>query len=91
MLVTLGTLPPVLRQKLGYDWTPRQERRLRVFGRVVRVVDRLLPRHLRNINGIVVRKFEQQIRGYAAKGAELGIAPSIAEGAHRSRLAATER
>jgi uncharacterized protein (DUF2236 family) len=35
-LVTVGTLPPVLRDRLGLTWDARQERRLRRFRRVVR-------------------------------------------------------
>lgn len=35
-LVTVGTLPPVLRERLGLTWSDRQERRLRVFVRRVR-------------------------------------------------------
>ncbi|MFC7303570.1 oxygenase MpaB family protein [Streptomyces monticola] len=38
LLVNIGTLPPVLRERLGLSWTPRQERSLRRFRRVVRVV-----------------------------------------------------
>lgn len=35
-LVTVGTLPPVLRDRLGLAWSDRQERRLRAFARRVR-------------------------------------------------------
>ncbi|WP_127781820.1 oxygenase MpaB family protein [Rhodococcus sp. X156] len=41
--VTRGTLPPVARRKLGWDWSAEDERRLRRFGTVVRVAFRLLP------------------------------------------------
>ncbi|MBB2940853.1 uncharacterized protein (DUF2236 family) [Actinoplanes lutulentus] len=37
-LVTVGTLPPLLRERFGMTWTPGQERRLRRFTRLVRVL-----------------------------------------------------
>ncbi|MGW0876054.1 oxygenase MpaB family protein [Streptomyces sp. NPDC002740] len=37
LLVTVGTLPPVLRERLHLTWSARQERALRRFARVVRV------------------------------------------------------
>lgn len=82
--VTIGTLPPVLRDRLGYVWTRSDERKLRAFGRVVRVVDRLLPRRARMINGLLVKRYEKQIRAHVAHGAELGIAPSIAASSMRA-------
>jgi len=45
--VTIGTLPPSAREKLGLPWTPRDERRLRRLGRVVSYVVPLLPERLR--------------------------------------------
>ncbi|HET7735453.1 MAG TPA: oxygenase MpaB family protein [Nocardioidaceae bacterium] len=80
LLVTLGTLPPVLRERLGYEWREKDERRLRALGRVVRVVNRVLPRRARAVNGVLVRRYEKQIRAHAAHGAALGVAPSIAAG-----------
>lgn len=38
LLVTVGTLPPVLRERLHLTWSPRQERALRRFARVVRLL-----------------------------------------------------
>lgn len=84
LLVVAGTLPAAARARLDIAWTPRDERRLVVLGRVVRVVHRVLPRPLRSVNGLVIRRYEAQIREYAARGAELGMAPSIVgdQGSH---------
>jgi uncharacterized protein (DUF2236 family) len=35
-LVTVGTLPAVLRERLGLSWSPEQERQLRLFARNIR-------------------------------------------------------
>ncbi|WP_198540175.1 oxygenase MpaB family protein, partial [Streptomyces sp. CT34] len=45
--VTVGLMPPDARQAIGLEWTDEQERRLRRFGRVVRIVVPLLPERLR--------------------------------------------
>ncbi|MEU4905132.1 oxygenase MpaB family protein, partial [Streptomyces sp. NPDC022067] len=45
--VTTGLLPPVVRERLGLTWTRRDERRLRRFGAVVRVLVPPLPERLR--------------------------------------------
>lgn len=45
--VTVGLLPPSVRDRLGLGWTSRDERRLRRFGAVVRRVVPLLPERLR--------------------------------------------
>ncbi|AXK37169.1 DUF2236 domain-containing protein [Streptomyces armeniacus] len=45
--VTTGLVPPDARAAIGLEWTPRQERRLRRFGRAVRVLLPLLPERLR--------------------------------------------
>ncbi|WAP54682.1 oxygenase MpaB family protein [Streptomyces sp. S465] len=47
MCVITGLLPPVVRERLGLTWTRRDERRLRRFGAVVRVLVPLLPERLR--------------------------------------------
>lgn len=46
-LATVGTLPPVARQKLGLTWTRRQETQLRILGRLVARTVPLLPERLR--------------------------------------------
>lgn len=45
--VTVGTLPPKARDKLGLRWTERDERLLLALGAVVSVVVELLPERLR--------------------------------------------
>ncbi|MCX5009006.1 DUF2236 domain-containing protein [Streptomyces sp. NBC_00638] len=47
VFVTMGLLPPAARDRLGVPWTPRDERRLRRFGAVVRTVVPLFPERLR--------------------------------------------
>ncbi|MFL6158649.1 MAG: oxygenase MpaB family protein [Marmoricola sp.] len=46
-LSTVGTVPPVAREKLGVTWTKNQERQLVVLGRVVARLVPLLPERLR--------------------------------------------
>ncbi len=46
-MAVVGTLPDAARQKLGLTWTRRQERQLRIFGRVVAHLVPLLPERLR--------------------------------------------
>ncbi|MFI7703282.1 oxygenase MpaB family protein [Nonomuraea sp. NPDC049480] len=45
--VTVGTLPPAVRAKLGLRWTAREERRLRHLGHAVAVLTPRLPERLR--------------------------------------------
>lgn len=45
--VTVGTLPPVVREKLGLRWSARRERLLRAFGRAVAAVAPRLPERVR--------------------------------------------
>jgi uncharacterized protein (DUF2236 family) len=78
-LVTVGTLPPNLRETLGLRWTRRDQAALRAFALVVRAADAVMPRRLRKITAEIVRRRGSEFRAYAAHGAELGIAPSIAE------------
>ncbi|AEF42141.1 oxygenase MpaB family protein [Hoyosella subflava] len=75
--VTVGTLPPALRETLGADWTHADEVRLRAFASIVRRVDRLMPRQLRSVSGTIVRRNWASNQEYAAHGAAIGIAPSI--------------
>jgi uncharacterized protein (DUF2236 family) len=46
-LATIGTLPGVAREKLGLTWTRRQERQLRMIGRVISTVVPRLPERVR--------------------------------------------
>ncbi|MEO3870347.1 oxygenase MpaB family protein [Nonomuraea sp. B12E4] len=45
--VTVGTLPPAVRAKLGLRWTARDERRLRRLGHAVAMLTPRLPERLR--------------------------------------------
>jgi uncharacterized protein (DUF2236 family) len=45
--VTVGTLPPAVRRKLGLRWTARDERRLRHLGHAVAMLTPRLPERLR--------------------------------------------
>ncbi|MCX4741317.1 oxygenase MpaB family protein [Streptomyces antibioticus] len=56
LLVTVGTLPPVLRERLHLSWSPRQERALRRFARAVRVVTALVPPPLRLTLALVLAR-----------------------------------
>lgn len=47
LLVTVGTLPPELRERLHLNWSKRQERALRRFARLVRLLTALVPPPLR--------------------------------------------
>lgn len=56
-LVTVGTLPNVLRDRLGLDWSGRDERALRRFARLVRVLVALVPPPLRNIGSLALARW----------------------------------
>ena len=45
--LSVGTLPPVVRERIGEPWTERDERRHRAFRRVVRTAWRVMPPRLR--------------------------------------------
>ncbi|CAM02732.1 uncharacterized protein (DUF2236 family) [Saccharopolyspora erythraea NRRL 2338] len=45
--LTVGLYPPVVREKLGYTWSSRDERTLRVLGRLLALAWRLVPFELR--------------------------------------------
>jgi uncharacterized protein (DUF2236 family) len=47
LFVTVGTLPPRAREILGLPWTDRDERRLRLLGRIVALGMSVLPERLR--------------------------------------------
>jgi uncharacterized protein (DUF2236 family) len=47
VFLTVGLMPPEARAAIGLRWTVRQERRLRRFGHVVRIVVPMLPERLR--------------------------------------------
>lgn len=45
--VTIGSLPVAAREKLGIEWTKRDERRLRRYAAVIRLLGSVIPRRLR--------------------------------------------
>lgn len=47
MWLAAGTLPPVARERLGLEWSDRDERRLRALARIVRTVWPYVPHGLR--------------------------------------------
>jgi uncharacterized protein (DUF2236 family) len=47
-LATLGMLPPLLRQRLGVEWTPKRERRFRAMAAMTRRARPLMPPQARN-------------------------------------------
>ncbi|RNL82199.1 oxygenase MpaB family protein [Halostreptopolyspora alba] len=53
-LVTIGTLDPVLRQRLALDWSARDERSLRRFARLVRLLSALVPPPLRIAGSLAI-------------------------------------
>jgi uncharacterized protein (DUF2236 family) len=58
--LSVGTMPPVIRERIGEEWTPRDERLHRVFRRTVRTVWRVVPPRI---------KYTQRARdGYARAG-----------------------
>ncbi|MEU3556289.1 oxygenase MpaB family protein [Streptomyces fragilis] len=67
LFVTVGVLPPVLRERFGLSWSPRQERRLRRFARVVRLLVAPLPVRLRvALGGVLARRAGRRGRARAA-------------------------
>jgi uncharacterized protein (DUF2236 family) len=77
LFVTTGVLPPVLRERFGLSWSPRQERRLRRFARVVRLLVSPLPAGLRvALGGILARRAERRRRAR----------PHVAEQRHRAAV-----
>lgn len=59
--LTVGLMPPDARRAIGLEWTDAQERRLRRFGRVVRVVVPVLPERLRYMP--IARRARRAARG----------------------------
>src|SRR5439155_18899539 len=82
-LATLGMLPPVLRQRLGVEWTPKHERRLRRLAAITRRARPLMPPQARNFGPHYLRwRHEAIVRGDVASGHGRGTAgESSTEGA----------
>ncbi|MFR9676566.1 oxygenase MpaB family protein [Streptomyces sp. TR02-1] len=64
--VTLGLMPPEARDALALPWSPRQERRLRRFGLLVRGVAAVLPERLRYFPAARRARAEHRAGTYAA-------------------------
>lgn len=58
--MTVGLMPPEAREAIGLNWTAEQERALRRFGRVVRIVVPLLPERLRYLP--LARQARREVR-----------------------------
>jgi uncharacterized protein (DUF2236 family) len=67
--LTIGTLPPVIRQRLGLSWTPADERRLRRFVTQVRLVHTLLPPPVRQLTKTVALRRQDEIMATTARNA----------------------
>jgi uncharacterized protein (DUF2236 family) len=71
LFVTVGVLPPALRERFGLPWSARRERWLRRLARVVRVVVTPLPVRLRvALGGVLARE-----AGRRRRAAEAGNRP----------------
>lgn len=68
--VNTGVLPPILRERLGLEWTARDERWLRRYAVVIRGVDRVLPRPVRTITRVVALRRKEQIMNNIRRAAE---------------------
>jgi uncharacterized protein (DUF2236 family) len=68
-LATLGMLPPVLRQRLGVEWTPSRERRFRAMAAATRRARPLMPPQARSFGPHYLRWRREAIaRGDVASG-----------------------
>jgi len=72
-LMTVGLLPPSLRDRYGFEWTPRQERDLHRLLAVARVGAKVTPTSLRELNArlMVSRKGPLRLPWLQQRGTEL--------------------
>ena len=78
-LVTAGLLPAVLRERFGLDWSSGHERRFRALAAASRATTPLLPRSLRNVGPLYLRRRHKAIaRGDVASGSKRGSLASAA-------------
>jgi uncharacterized protein (DUF2236 family) len=68
-VLTVGTLPPVIRERLRLSWTPADERRLRRFVTQVRLVHKVLPPPVRQLTRTVALRRQDEIMATAAHNA----------------------
>ncbi|WP_433682026.1 oxygenase MpaB family protein [Nocardia sp. CA-119907] len=59
--VNTGVLPPSVRARLGLEWSARDERWLRRYAAMIRLVDRVMPPPLRTITRVVALRRKDQI------------------------------
>jgi uncharacterized protein (DUF2236 family) len=81
-LATLGMLPPTLRERLGVEWTTREERRFRRLAAITRRARPLMPPQARNFGPHYLRWRREAI----ARG---DVASPDGRGTAQSRTAAT--
>jgi uncharacterized protein (DUF2236 family) len=55
-LATIGFLPPLLRERFGVQWTPREERRFRLLAAASRAATPLMAGRLRNVGPTYLRR-----------------------------------
>jgi uncharacterized protein (DUF2236 family) len=56
MLVTTGSLPPLVRERLGLRWSPGRQRILTVYRYLTRAVFAVIPRPLRYAGGVLTAR-----------------------------------
>jgi uncharacterized protein (DUF2236 family) len=62
--LTVGTLPPRIRDQYGLEWDDRRDRALRVAARMARPAHRLLPRPARHLPmSVLLRRFRRRPAG----------------------------
>ncbi|MBB3037107.1 oxygenase MpaB family protein [Hoyosella altamirensis] len=82
-LVTVGTLNPVMRERLGRNWTASDQRRLEIFAVGVRTVNKILPTPLRQISKTLALRRQPAITAEIARQAATAVpAPTCPIGAH---------
>ncbi|MCE7083103.1 oxygenase MpaB family protein [Streptomyces sp. ST2-7A] len=84
-LVTVGTLPPILRERLGLPWTPRDERDLRRLARRVRLLVEPLPGPVRLALPPLLLRLAAHRRARAARAARRAAGPTHNGPSTRSR------
>ena len=68
-LATLGMLPPVLRERLGVEWTASQQRRFRALARIARASRPLMPPQARAFGQYYLRWRRGALAGEATRTA----------------------
>lgn len=74
-LIMIGTTPPVLRERLGLEWTASDERKLRRIARAIKAVDKVLPPSIRTITRTVALRRQDEIMATIAENARAASRP----------------